>query len=938
MTMYDRTPPVVFGAYRLFPDERRLVRDGEAVRLGGRALDILLALVARAGDVVSHQDLAARVWPGVVVTESSLRVHITGLRKALGDGLGGVRYITNVAGRGYCFVHPLGTPPSPPSPGRLPPRLRRITGRDETIDALCAQLKAHRFVTVIGPGGIGKTTVAVAAAHRLMADFEGAVAFIDLGSLMDPELAAGTVAAEFGLVVNAAAAAQSLVSFLRDKRVLLVLDNCEHLIGAVAALAEILFYDAPGVALLTTSREALRVEGEIVHRLGPLQAPPEGEDLSLAQIETYPAVQLFLERAAAGGGGGGLSTEEGTIVAGICQRLDGIALAIELAAGLVGAYGVRGTATLLENRLRLLNQPGKRTAPARQQSLSDLVDWSYNLLSEDKRKVLRRLAVFAGPFTLDAAVTVAGDETLDGAQIDILLTGLVGKSLVQATSEDGLSLYRMLETTRSYGLEKLADEHAEVARRHAQYFTDIFEARRQAAADLFYGEAPASSFHLANVRAALSWAYSSGGCAEIGMRLTAASAELFLGLALLVECHQRVERALERLADPHRRTARELDLKEALAISSMFTRGNSQAVLSAILDGLELAEFLGDRSRELRLLAGLNMFCTRTAQFVDSLAVAERARRLAHQQADPSAMVMTEWMVGVSHHLSGHQAEAEAHITTGFALADDLPRRDFDLFGYDHRVRALIALPRALWLRGRPDRAAAVARQAIAEADRRRNPINVCISLIYTPAVFMWREEWAEAGVVIERLIAYAERHSLRPYHAVGLALRGELMIRNGEDAMAGCDVLRDAIAVLKAENHNILTAMFTGALSFGYARTGRLDEAIALVDAALADATRNGDSFEQADLLRLKGEYLQSTGGDDWGEASFRAAIACADRQGAVAWSLAAALPLADGLVAAGRGAQARAVLESAVAGMADAEPSRPLAQARARLAGGLA
>ncbi len=200
---------VTFGPFQLFATERLLEKEGEPVQLGGRALDILIALVMRAGDVVSKNELITRVWSNVIVDESSLRVHIAGLRKALGDGSSGTRYIVNVPGRGYCFVAPTvrgaepeaTQPPAPRSPepsARLPPRLTRMVGRDELIGDLSKQVIDRRLVTLHGPGGIGKTTIAVALGHALLSDFGGAVCFVDLGLLSDPGLVAGSLASARG--------------------------------------------------------------------------------------------------------------------------------------------------------------------------------------------------------------------------------------------------------------------------------------------------------------------------------------------------------------------------------------------------------------------------------------------------------------------------------------------------------------------------------------------------------------------------------------------------------------------------------------------------------------------------------------------------------------------------------------------------------------------
>jgi DNA-binding winged helix-turn-helix (wHTH) protein len=358
-----------FGPFSLFVGSRLLKRADETIPLGGRALDVLIALTERAGEVVSYSELISLAWPSVTVDEANLRVQIAALRKALGEEKG-ARYISNVAGRGYCFVAPVSHTTGPLTaaegkgdeerPRKLPPQLVRMVGRTEAIRAISEQLMMGRFVSIVGPGGIGKTTVAVSVAHALLKGFRGAVSFVDLSALTNPQLVPTAVASALGFMVQTHDPFGSLVAFLGDKKVLLILDNCEHVIDSAAVLAERVVSEAPHAHILATSREALRVEGERVHLLYSLDCPPGRAELTAAEVLTYPAAQLFMERAAAGGYSAALSEVEAPIVATICRRLDGIALAIELAASRVGAHGIRGTAELLDNRFGLLWH-GRRT-------------------------------------------------------------------------------------------------------------------------------------------------------------------------------------------------------------------------------------------------------------------------------------------------------------------------------------------------------------------------------------------------------------------------------------------------------------------------------------------------------------------------------------------------------------------------------------------------
>ncbi|MEA2732047.1 MAG: hypothetical protein QOF70_6522, partial [Acetobacteraceae bacterium] len=602
---------ISFGPYRLIPAERLLLRGEETVDVGSRALDVLIALAEAAGEVVGQRELMARAWPNVVVGDGSLRVTIADLRKALGDGQDGLRYITNVTGRGYCFVAPVNrsaapslasrSPPpsseSPPVPKhQLPARLARMVGREDTVEALSMLLAARRFVSVVGPGGMGKTTVAVSVAHALLDEFGDAAYFIDLGAVTDATLVPSAVAAVLGVSVQAQDPLPSLLAFLAGRRILLVLDNCEHVIDAAALLTERLYSEAPQAHILTTSRESLRVEGEHVHLLAPLDYPVAREDLTAAEALASPAVQLFMERAFASGHASGLTDADAPAVAAICGRLDGIALAIELAGSRVGAYGLQGTADLLSNRFKLLWQ-GRRSAPPRHQTLHAMLDWSFNLLSDRDRRVLISLSIFVGVFTLEAAQAVAADDQTDAMEVADAIASLIGKSLIWVAPIDGTAHHRLLDSTLAFAAEKRAQaaEANTIAKRHALYYAQWRPGDPGSSVAASGDSVAAAGPHMGNIRAALEWSFSSAGEALIGVRLAAASAPLFLGLSLLVECHRWCEQALAALPDRCSDGMTRLALQEALAASAMFTRGNSDDVRKTIEDGLRLADALGDR-------------------------------------------------------------------------------------------------------------------------------------------------------------------------------------------------------------------------------------------------------------------------------------------------------------------------------------------------------
>src|SRR5580693_5796976 len=511
-----------FGTFRLCVTERILEKDGVPVKIGSRAIDILLTLVERAPNLVIKRDLISRVWGNLVIDESSLRWHIASLRKTLGDDESGVRYVTNVVGRGYCFAAPVTwTTKAPiavqgeatsPRATRLPMHPLRIVGRDGAVRDLRKRLIEQRFVSIVGAGGIGKTTVALAVAHELLAEFPGAIHFLDLAAVEDPRLVAGALASELGISVVSDNPLPVILTFLREQRTLLVLDSCEHVIGAVAALAESIFRGAPQVYILATSRESLRAQGERVHHLPPLECPPaDAVSLTATQALAFPAVQLFVELVAASGYPFELGDADAPIVGEICRRLDGIALALELAACRIGVYGVRGTASLLDKQFRLLWH-GRRTALPRHQTLSATLDWSYNLLSGTEQLILRRLAVFVGGFSLEAALNVVA-ESLGPGQLTETLATLADKSLVTPDRTTAMR-YRLLDTTRAYAWQKLTEsgEHLKILRRHCEKMIhEMVQVGAKIREILSPGSLDFFLQSLSNLRAALEWSFSDQG-------------------------------------------------------------------------------------------------------------------------------------------------------------------------------------------------------------------------------------------------------------------------------------------------------------------------------------------------------------------------------------------------------------------------------------------
>ncbi|RZL33744.1 MAG: transcriptional regulator, partial [Rubrivivax sp.] len=554
---------IVFGPFRYEP-ARRVISDSRGpLRVGSRALQLLEVLLEQPGRLYSRDELVARVWPRTVVEETSLRVHISALRKVLGDGVSGARYIANVPGRGYAFVaetraaphagsdSPVAGPrPSAPTLPSLPPRLARPIGREPAIEQIAGLLARERLVSVVGAGGMGKTTVALAVADRLGTGYADGACFVDLSQLSDPGLVAAELGRTQGLILPAGESTAVLEAALRDKRLLFVLDNCEHVIDAAATLVDRLLRTCPGVRFLATSREPLDIEAEWVFRLAPLALPAPGEAPDPQQLLAYPAIQLFTERAQANSDAFELTPALAPAVRELCAFLDGIPLAIELAAARVDSLGVLGLLQRLSSAFELLTR-GRRTALSRHRTLQAVMDWSYDLLSDSERLVLQRLSVFRGAFDLDGAVAIAACPRLSRQCVVEDVLSLSAKSLIVLESaDDDVLLHRLLYITRLYAEKRLANggDAADAHRRHARFIVEGLQRARAAGAGMSrYHWSPALGSSIADVRAAIDWTLIDENDLALGVRLTAFAKRTYCDVGLVEEYLHYIETALTKL-------------------------------------------------------------------------------------------------------------------------------------------------------------------------------------------------------------------------------------------------------------------------------------------------------------------------------------------------------------------------------------------------------
>lgn len=895
-------PSYAFGDFVLHTAERRLERGGEPVKIGAHALDVLALLLEHAGEPVTKEQLWERAWPGVTVAETSLRFQLTGLRKILGDNGTDTRLIATLPGRGYSFVaavRRLDAPAQIAVPvAPLPPRLSRMIGREQELAELGKLLHQHRFVNIVGPGGIGKTTLATAVAHDAAGSFPNEVCFIDLGPLAESGNVAGAVATALGLPVSQNDPTPSIVTFLKDRKTLLVLDSCEHVITAAAQLAERVYSGAAAAHLLVTSREVLRVEGERVYPLAPFVYPDQAEPMSLASVLDYAAARLFVERAVAAGSTHDFSDRDAAAIADICGRLDGIALALELAAGLVPAHGLGGTQALLVDGVRHL-RGGRRTAVPRHQTLTGMLSWSFELLDQRARNVLLRLAVFVGSFTLEAVSAVATDRDIDADEAIEIVAALMAKSLVATRAVGSTVRYRLLDTTRAYLADKLAqrDDADEVARRHALYHRDLVRSH----------SAAASAADVPNIRAALAWCF--GADSALAVSVAAGAAPLFLRLSLLTECSRLAQAAIDVLGSATG-SRDELELATCLGQARMFTEGNTAAVEAAFERALELAEAFTDQVSKLRVLGALHIFHERTGDYTKAFDFAQRGMDTALRIGDEAWVAAGHSLLGIALQLLGRHAEADVHLLAAMRDKPGGSRIDPLGFGFDHRTRACIARARSLWLQGYPDQAGALAADTVEEAATLGHPVSFCIALIWAITLSGWRMDLAAVSKYLERFAAHATRFSLRPYHAVAAVTRAGLEIFRGHYE-AGVAQMSASLEELRAARYELLTTEVLCVMAEGYLRMGCTDRALHTIEACLQQLAATGERVNQPDVLRRKAGILAAIP-ERKAEAEplLTQALELARRQGARGWELKTAVTLAELWIEQGRHAAAHALV----------------------------
>lgn len=891
-----------FGPYRLLKDRRCVLVGDAVVRLGGRAFDLLVALLERAGEVMSRRELEEQVWPRTIVEETSLRVHISALRRAFGDGQQGARLIENVPGRGYCFVAPVlrgkaAALQAPTLTSHRRPALAvhpQIIGRADALTQLKQNLQAHRLVTIAGPGGIGKTTLAHALVHDCSSHYQYGAAFVDLAPVRDGALVASTIAGALDLVISAQDPIRSLATALRDTSVLVVLDNCEHVIDETASLVEQLLAQTP-VHFLATSREAFNVNGECTHHLVPLALPGPEESVSARQAVQFSAIELFVTRAAAASEQGfTLDDDNVADVIALARQLDGLPLALELVAARVPSLGVRELSSRIGSHLSLVAR-GRRTAPARHQTLSAMLGWSYQLLSTPQQIVLRRLSIFCGSFGLEAALAVASDEQVGRPEVLEAILALATKSLISIDATQVPAAYRLLDTTRTFAAQKLHEAEAAgpVARRHA-----LEMQKKLSVADADYdgmSRAPwltAHASHVADIRAALDWCFSENGDLQIGIQVMVNALPLH-ELGLLAEQTVRIERALaylRQLKPP--RPDLELRLNLKLTWPSLEPDWSGRPTLAILSRATELAERVADPTSRIgaRYCTWLSAFVN--GDYLSATRTAEDALGIAQECEDAGGVVLAERLLAQCHHFMGDHGTARRLAERTLAReAYRLPPEYASAVPRGVSMRLVLA--RILWLEGFPDRAARMADECLALAEKAHCHAQLQTLGFAAIPIALWRGDMALADDMVHQMTAIARKgHS--PYwgswaHSFAAVIES---LRQGPPEGHAAP----RMPVVQTINAKELDCIASVAPSWHHAVSqNRLHSGAC--------------EWSSAEVLRKHGEHLLQHGNADASasaEEAFRRAMDIARRQGALSWELRAAMSLARTWTGNGRFAEA--------------------------------
>lgn len=907
---------IQIGSLQVSFDQRNIQQNGLSQRIGARAFDILEALYRANGAILSKDDIMDAVWPGQIVEENRLQVHIAALRKLLGADRD---LIKTVAGRGYLLVAggvqvaesrpPAGPAHELPAP---PPLVSPLIGRDAEIEQLLDQLDRGPVTTVVGAGGIGKTALALHAANAMHGRSGRAVCFVELARASSSEAVLDILAEAFKFPVeDAQRRTDALYDALAHSGCLLVLDNAEHVIDVAARLVEALVVRNSLVRVLVTSREALHIRAESVLRLEPLAVPEAG--LAAEALLAWPAVELFLCRARA------LATDCATdkrsiaLAADICRRLDGLPLAIELAAARVATLGVEGVASRLDHQLDLLTG-GLRSALPRHQTLRATFEWSYALLDTPSRILFRRIGCFTGPFTFDAVCAVATEPGMSIAVVVSSLGELATKSLLNVEFDGPIATYRLTKSTRAYALEKQRDEgelHA-IASRHMRYMKKRIEESGLAHAEgSRQGTDLNTRLSLDDARIAYDWAFSENGDPAQGVALAGALVGTLLEASLVHECCERARHALEvldTLPGGSVDVVCEMRLCAAYASTLISVGDDVEVAISMWQRVLQLAQVARDHAFVTRALWGLWNSTLTIADVQASIRYATRLQRTA-ELGESRGTLLAGAMLAVSLHCFGEHEQACERLESAVAALSELDPAEASCgtLGVDPLIFCNGTLARIAWFQGKPEQAMQLVQMSLnpVRRDKLEPSLSHVLATVAVPVALQCGDVQAAARY-LALLRSQVATHRFAAWEDFAECLSVQLDMQSGDEASALAR-LEPALQRLVARGFRRVIAPFIVSSAEALAGALRFAEAAARLDDAIKRSETHGEHYFLPELLRARGcvALRQAHALDDAAREAraecetqarqfLNAAMTLASEHGAVIWKLRAALDLA--------------------------------------------
>jgi predicted ATPase len=804
-------------------------------------------------------------------------------------------------------------------------------GRTDDLAAVQECLSKGPVVTVVGAGGIGKTALATAAAHAVAVDYPDGISFVDLAKISAAEFIPTALAFAIGLRASGEDPLAEVIHALEGQRKLLLIDNCEHLLPSVAGVIDRLSTRLEGVRILATSREPLRIRDEHVYRVNPLKNDPRISPTA-SEILAYPAVELFLTRAFERTGYEPSDTDAPSL-AEICRRLDGIPLAIELAATRIGALTPAQLLKTLDDRFKVLAY-GARTAPQRQQTFHATLDWSYNLLSDNEATLLRALSVFAGAFGIEGAIALAPNDTLPQTTVDIL-SALATKSFLIIDWQESAVTYRLLETTRAYlsGRLRFNGEENEAKRHHATFMCELLERADNPSAPVGAREWRVKFGRcLEDVRSALAWTLSSGEDVALGIRLAVAALPLWSELSLLGECRETSERALARLdsmALPDQRVRARLLL--GLAIASTHVPDDADAHRRTWVNALQAARTIDDADVLAQVLSGLARCEMFIGRHTDALGHVHELRSLAEA-------LEHGWARDESEVLQAHSEIYKAQFLKALARLERLVERQArhqlvfrrGMQQVAPHLQLAVVLAATLWLTGSPARAALAADAAVRDAHETGHQQSLCEILAKgVTLVALWNGHIDRASSNAAEVARLVTQYRLAIWKPVSLCI--DVLVACGAGKQVRVEELVAASDAMLALPSPLVRPIYLAMIANELITRGHLVEARLPIGAARAKLQASqGERWSIPELLRVEAALASRSGDGRTAEKLLLQSLASANEAGATGWALRAALSLAHLWRAAGRESEAAAVLGPVVARVVDGAGTKDFDEAQ--------